>query len=116
MRVRISDKKYKFLQEVVESKLFKSGVTKFTAIIAVLLGTKRPSNQDQCMLDQVVLGKKLHDGEPELIIRNLETRFGMDFFRTLPRKGELTPSKKTEFLSEFCGYLRYGTKHTNLPD
>jgi hypothetical protein len=116
MRVRISEKKFQFLQEVVPSKLYADGLTKFTAIVAVMLGTKRPSNDGQCILDQVVLGKKLHDGEPELVVACLEKRFGEDFFAKLPHRGDLTPEKKKEFISEFCGYLRYGAKHTNLPE
>jgi hypothetical protein len=112
-RVRLSPGKWAFLKEKVNSKSFNAGLTKATAIMAIMIGTPRPSAPGQCILDQVFLGEKMHDREPGLVIKGVEERFGADFFATLPRqKKDQQPSikHKSEFISEYASHLRGGAK------
>jgi hypothetical protein len=70
------------------------------ALINVMTSTPRPSNKNMPIWDMARSCKKLHDGEPAVIIKELERRFP-HYFDTLPVEpgSEITEIKKAAFIS-----------------
>ena len=90
-------------------------MSRLSMILNVMTTTPRPTNPNQCISDQAAKAEKLHDREPGLIIKELESRIP-GFFDSLPRKnnGSVTREQKGGFISDVIrqyyhlGYRKYG--------
>ncbi|MFA5767619.1 MAG: hypothetical protein WC919_06880 [Candidatus Paceibacterota bacterium] len=117
MSDKLSKNQTAFLFSVVSSITFPE-MTKLTALMNVLTSTPRPTNPNMTLFDQAVLRQKLHDREPEILIRELEERWP-DYFIDLPvQKGTVvTRAKKGSFISLFItSFLHHGIPRYEKPN
>lgn len=97
---RFSDAAWNFLISPAGSTK-RPKYTKLEYLEKVFQNTPRPTDPTMYISTQALLGEKLHDGEPELVISEVEKSFPT-FFENIPRrKTELTMDHKKNFLSTF---------------
>ena len=100
-----------FLSKIKEEWLrtdINPGYSRMTALVEVLITTRRPSRSTQSIFDALLKNNKLHDGEPALVVKTLEARHP-NFFFMFPCTGALTENKKQAFIGEWSkAYLRRG--------
>jgi hypothetical protein len=99
---------------------FRTGVrehlSRCAAIANVLTRTARPSNPSQNMWDSIYINLKLHDGEPEVIVKALEAQWP-NFFDLMPCRGPVTLDKKKEIVGEWCkSHIRLGLSAYGKPN
>lgn len=114
-RIFLSEEFKAWLRGPVGSKSFLN-LTREMALMNVLSSTPRPTDPSMCIGDQMAIGLKLHDREPEELVSVLERKF-FGYFDDLPRRDKAIPAttvQKKAFLASFSrarfndGLARYG--------
>jgi len=90
------------------------GFCRCSAIAGIMTSTPRPTAKGQTMWDGYYKNEKLHDGEPGIIVAELEKRWpnfwdGYQF--------TLTDGSKKAFIGEWCRtYIRAGLRAYGKPN
>lgn len=103
----LSERKTAWLKEPC-----KKGVLKHTAIVNTMSSIPNPSRPEETLFDEAIRAEKLHDGHPELIVTEIEKRFGLIFDDIAT-----TMLAKKAFISEFITcILRLGERRYGKPN
>lgn len=74
----------------------KKEISNHAAIVNTMSSIQNPSRPEETLYDEALRADKLHDGHPELIVTEIEKRFGPIFDGIAP-----TMKGKKAFISEF---------------
>lgn len=99
----LSEAKVAWLKESCGSKSFPE-MTRLGMVFNTMTSTGRPTNPNQTIFDQAMIGEKLHDKEPGMIVERLETKIPK-FFDGLPKKTEECTDKHKKQL--ICDIIRH---------